>query len=239
MTDQGVADIQTKQRKKYKRRRASGEGSVRLKNGAWHLEFKDAEGNRKSCKLADKDNVHFSVTCPAIRDLADKKLKELTAVPVNGNGAKPDIRVVDFWENVYLPWAQEINPKAGEPNLRASTVTGYAGIWSLHLSEHFGSTLLSAYETPTGTAFLNSLAKTQGRNTINHVRSLMSGVFSHAVALGYIKNNPIAGARVLGKTARPAKTGHYSLKEALLILAALADYVECQLVMALSFFWGL
>lgn len=230
----------SKVRAKYKRRRQRGEGSVRLKNGAWHLEYKDAEGNRKSCKLADKDNVHFSVTCPAIRELAGKKLKELIAVPVpvTGGAPKPDMAVVTFWETIYLPWAKEINPKAGEPNLRASTVAGYAGIWSLHLSEHFGTALLSAYETCTATAFLNCLAKDQGRNTINHIRSLMSGVFSHAVALGYIKSNPIAGARVLGKTARPAKTGHYSLKEALNILAALTD-CECQLVMSLSFFWGL
>src|ERR1017187_1652927 len=133
MTSQGAADIQTKQRKKYKRRRASGEGSVRLKNGAWHLEYKDAEGNRKSAKLCDKDDLHFSVTCPAVRNLADKKLKELAA-PVNGNGvAKPDMSVVTFWENVYLPWAAETNPGVDEPNLRPSTLAGYKQIWSLHL----------------------------------------------------------------------------------------------------------
>jgi integrase len=245
MTDQGVADIQTKQRKKYKRRRASGEGSVRLKNGAWHLEYKDAEGNRKSAKIADKDNTHFSATCPAVRELASQKLKELTtpATPVNGNStrhlARPDMLVSEFWETVYLDWAKQINPKAGEPNLRASTVAGYAGIWSLHLSEHFGIRTLREYGTPTATEFLTELAKTQGRNTIHHVRSLMSGIFSHALAKGYVHQNPITNAGVLGKTARPAKTGHYSLKEALSILAALADYCECQLVMSLSFFWGL
>ncbi len=240
-TDSIGTDTQiSKSRAKYKRRRQRGEGSVRLKNGAWHLEYKDAAGNRKSCKLADKDNVHFSVTCPAIRDLADKKLKELIAEPVNGNGApKPDMGVVTFWENVYLPWAKEINPKAGEPNLRASTVAGYAGIWSLHLKDHFANTTVRSYETAAATGFLTSLAKEQGRNTINHIRSLMSGIFSHALALGYVDKNPITGAGVLGKTARPAKTGHYSLKEALHILSALADYVECQLVMSLSFFWGL
>jgi integrase len=67
----------------------------------------------------------------------------------------------------------------------------------------------------------------------------MSGIFKHALSQGYTKTNPIRDASVLGKTARPAKTGHYSLREALSILAALADYVECQLVMSLSFFWGL
>jgi integrase len=239
MTDQDAADIQTKQRRKYKRRRASGEGSVRLKNGAWHLEYKDAEGGRKSVKLADKDNTHFSSTCPAVRELAAKKIKELAAPSTADGTSKPDIRIVDFWESVYLPWAQEINPKAGEPNLRPSTVAGYTGIWSLHLQDHFADTLLREYFTATATEFLTALAKTQGRNTIHHVRSLMSGIFAHALAKGYVQQNPIKDAGVLGKTARPAKTGHYSLKEALSILASLADYVECQLVMSLSFFWGL
>ena len=244
MTDQAAVtdskDIQPKSRKKYKRnRRPRGEGSVRLKNGSWHLEYKDAEGNRKSVKLCDKDNLHFSATCPAVRELADKKLKELAPVK-NGNGApKPDMRIVDFWENVYLPWAKEINPKVGEPNLRPSTVAGYEQVWSLHLREHFADIQLREYETPTATEFLTGLAKTQGRNTIAHIRSLMSGIFKHALSQGYTKTNPIRDASVLGKTARPAKTGHYSLREALSILAALADYVECQLVMSLSFFWGL
>jgi integrase len=246
MADQTVTDskdIQPKSRKKYKRnRRPRGEGSVRLKNGSWHLEYKDTEGNRKSAKLCDKDDLHHSATCPAVRELASQKLKELTAAPINGNGngtPKPDMLVRTFWENVYLPWAKEVNPKVGEPNLRPSTVAGYEQVWSLHLATHFADVQLRAYETPTATEFLTGLAKTQGRNTIAHIRSLMSGIFKHALSQGYTKTNPIRDASVLGKTARPAKTGHYSLREALSILAALADYVECQLVMSLSFFWGL
>jgi len=248
-------DIQTEPVRKYKKnRRARGEGSVRLKNGAWHLEFKDSEGNRKSAKIADKDNTYFSSTCPAVRELADKKLKELTVVPVaslngNGNGApKPDMRVVDFWESVYVPWASKTNPGVNEPNLRPSTLTGYKQIWSLHLKDHFAENTLRGYETVTATNFLTSLAEAeqgrnkQGRNTIHHVRSLMSGIFTHAIKAGYLPKgtvNPIKDAGVLGKTARPAKTGHYSLKEALSILAVLSDYIECQLLMALAFFWGL
>jgi integrase len=149
------------------------------------------------------------------------------------------MKVADFWRDIYLPWAKEVNPRVGEPNLRPSTLEGYRQVWSLHLIDHFGGVTLRAYETPTATEFLTSLAKTQGRNTIHHIRSLMSGIFKHALSQGYIKTNPIKDASVLGKTARPAKTGHYSLKESLSILAALSDYVECQLVMALSFFWGL
>jgi integrase len=246
-----------KQRKQYRRRRARGEGSVQYKNGAFHLRPCDVtiEGQKiTSVKLCDKDVTHFSVTCSAVKALAEQKLAELKALAERDsktsqtNGAKPDMRVIDFWTNVYIPFAKEVNPKVGEPNLRPSTVTGYEQVWRQHLLAHFGSCTLRAYETSTATEFLTGLAKTQGRNTIAHVRSLMSGIFSHALALGYVegsisadgkKSHAITGAGVLGKTARPAKTGYYSLKEALSILAALSSHVECQLVMALSFFWGL
>jgi len=243
MTDQTQTDIQTEPVRKYKRnRRARGEGSVRLKNGAWHLEYKDAEGNRKSAKLCDKDDLHFSATCPEVRKLAAEKLEELAPAnhSSNGNGTpKPDMLITDFWETVYLKWAQEINPKVGEPNLRASTLTGYRGVWNLHLRTHFAEYTLRGYDTPTATEFLTELAKTQGRNTIHHIRSLMSGIFRHAVAKAYASANPIKDAGVLGKTLKPAKTGHYSLREALSILAVLSDYPECQLLMSLGFFWGL
>ncbi len=254
MAEQSTKDIQPESKRKYKRRRTRGEGSIQYKNGAFHLRPHGVtiDGQKiTSVKLCDKDDLHFSVTCPAVKALAEEKLAELKAASEqgtrehesksNGNGDKPDMKVCDFWRDVYLPWAREINPKVGEPNLRPSSLEGYRQIWSLHLQEHFGPVLLRDYRTVTATEFLNGLARTQGRNTINHVRSLMSGIFSHALALGYIDEgaHPIKGARVLGKTARPAKTGHYSLKESLSILAALSDHVECQLVMSLSFFWGL
>jgi integrase len=227
-----------KQRKQYRRRRARGEGSVQLKNGAFHLRTV-IDGRAVSAKLCDKDDLHFSVTCQPVRDLAAAKLKELQEAVNTPEPQKGDMRVAEFWRDIYLPWAKEVNPRVGEPNLRPSTFEGYRQVWSLHLIDHFGDVTLRAYETPTATEFLTSLAKTQGRNTIHHVRSLMSGIFKHALSQGYIKTNPIKDASVLGKTARPAKTGHYSLRESLSILAALSDYVECQLVMALSFFWGL
>jgi integrase len=223
-------------RRKYKRRRGRGEGSIQYKNGAFHLRAV-INGRAVSAKLCDKDDLHFSVTCPAVRELAAAKLKELTAG--NTDAKIGDMPIADFWDTVYLPWAKEVNPLVNEPNLRASTLAGYEQIWSQHLREHFVTLTLADYKTPRATEFLTEKAKTQGRNTVAHIRSLMSGIFTRAVKRGYIEDNPISDAGVDGKTARPAKTGHYSLREALSILAALADYVECQLVMAFAFFWGL
>jgi integrase len=86
---------------------------------------------------------------------------------------------------------------------------------------------------------LTELAKTQGRNTLNHIRSLASGIFSLAESTGYINVNPWSGAFSRLKTKAPAKTRHYTLKEVLAILTALDEHPECRLVMALAFFAGL
>ncbi len=255
-TDQ--EDIQPESKRTYKpNRRARGAGAVRLKNGSFHLQYRDQEGKLRSTWLCRKDRTHKTETSQSVRELAEQKIRELAdaeqklAALENNDGAPPDMRVCDFWENVYVPWAKQVKPGVGEPNLRPSTLEGYEQVWSQHLKAHFGEKTLRSYETSTATKFLTDLSQTLGRNTLHHVRSLMSGIFSNAISQGYIKvspdggktwaaaQNPIKDAGVLGKTARPAKTGHYSLKEALLILAALSDCVECQLVMALSFFWGL
>jgi len=197
---------------------------------------RDVRRVQRSEFLCKRDSTHNSAKCKAVKEIRDEFM-----LRVNGarGSVQKDITVAEFWEGVYLPWANDINPKVGEPNLRPSTVAGYGQIWAQHLKEHFGSAELRKYETETATDFLTNLARTQGRNTIHHIRSLMSGIFSHALSKGYVERNPISGAQALCKTARPAKTGHYSLQEALGILAALSDHVECQLIMALAFFWGL
>ena len=159
-----------KRTRKYKRnRRAAGSGSVRLKNRAWHLQYRSEDGRIKSVKLCEKnDTVYFSATCPAVRELADAKLAELR--PNAPDPLKDDIRISDFWENVYLAWAKNTNPKAGEPNLRCSTLTGYQQIWNQHLKPKVGEKTLQEYRTSDATQLLTELAKTQGRNTLNHIR---------------------------------------------------------------------
>jgi integrase len=142
-----------------------------------------------------------------------------------------NLTVVDFWEKTYLPFAEE--------NLRHSTVHGYKQIWAQHLKSHFGQMLLKEYKTPMGSVFLTSLAKTLGRATIQHIRSLASGIFSHAVNLGHVESNPWHDVKVLGKTKAPGETAHYTLEEAENIISALVEHVDCQLIVALAFFLGL
>jgi len=142
-----------------------------------------------------------------------------------------DHTVCEFWDKTYLPFI--------EANLRHSTVHGYKQIWEQHLKGHFGTTLFKDYRTASASLFLTSLAKTLGRHTVQHIRSLASGIFSHAVNVGVIENNPFHDCKILGKTIEPQETEHYTLEEAENIVTALVDHVECQLIVSLSFFVGL
>lgn len=201
----------------------------------YRVKVEGAQAVQKSAFLCDRDAAHPNKTHPSVRLLRDQVMLRVNSAkkPVN------DMTVSEFWEQVYLPWAEAVKPNVGEANLRPSTRKGYRLIWNRVLKEHFGDTRLNEYRTADATKLLTELSYGLGRNSVHHVRSLMSGIFSHAVARGYVTENPITGAGVVGKTASPQKTGHYSLQDALQILAALQGNTQAQLVMALAFFWGL
>lgn len=182
---------------------------------------------QRSYRLCGKDDRHHSRTCKAVKQKAAEHMDTVNAnaAPVN------DQTIAAFWEKTYLPFAEE--------NLRASTVHGYKQMWGQHLSTHFGTAALKDYKTHMGSLFLTSLAKKLGRATIQHIRSLASGIFAHAVNVGVIESNPWHDVKVLGKTKEPGETAHYTLQEAEDIISALVEHVDCQLIVALAFFLGL
>jgi integrase len=182
---------------------------------------------QRSERLCTKDDKYHSRTCKPVKQLAADHMKTVNTnvAPIN------DQTVAAFWAQTYLPFAKE--------NLRVSTVYGYEQIWRQHLAPHFGTMALKDYKTHMGSLFLTSLAKKLGRATIQHIRSLASGIFAHAVNVGVIESNPWHDVKVLGKTKEPGETEHYTLEEAEDIISALVEHVDCQLIVALAFFLGL
>jgi len=192
-------------------------------------EIVDGKATRaqRSSRLCEKDDKYHSRTCKAVKQKSAEHMETVNSqtAPVN------DQTIAAFWEQTYLPFASE--------NLRHSTLHGYKQIWAQHLSGHFGMTALRDYKTHHGSLFLTSLAKKLGRHTIQHIRSLASGVFSHAVNVGVIESNPWHDCKILGKTIAPEETEHYTLEEAEDIISALVEHVDCQLIVAFAFFLGL
>ena len=182
---------------------------------------------QKSHLLCHKDNKHHSATCKAVKLLRDEFMRKVNVSQAN----EQDMRIVDFWEQRYMPFVQT--------NMKPSTVRGYLQIWTQHLQRHFGDMTLQSFRTHFGSQFLLGLTKTQGRRTLNHIRSLASGIFTHAINEGRLESNPWHDVRILGKVKPPKGTAHYTLEEAENIISALVDHVDAQLAVALSFFLGL
>ena len=150
-----------------------------------------------------------------------------------------DMPIVEFWEQHYLPYCEEIVKLTGKQRKRSSTIRGYKQIWNQHFKAHFGKLTLRQYEPRLGTRFLSKLTSTQGRNTLKHIRALGSSIFSRAVTEERIKMNPWHDVTMPDDAIEPEQTAHYTLEEAEDMISALVDHVDCQLALALSCFLGL
>jgi len=195
-----------------KRPRKRQTGSVWLRGSSFFLRFYDEHGKRKTEFLCEKDEKHYSATCPAVKDLAADKIEK-----VNRTNARPgEARTVgEFWESEYKPWA--------EANLRPSTVDVYESIWNSQLDAELGERRLDGYSPADATKFLTALAPKMTRSSLSHVRALMSGIFGMATALGRCPSNPIRDAKVLAKSKASAPTGAYTVEEVKAAIKALEN----------------
>jgi integrase len=183
-----------------------------------------------SHRLHAKDDVYYGKSSTALRALMAGRMAKVNAGILEEG--PPPLTISEFWEKTYFPWV--------ELNKKNSTRLSYSQIWAQHLKAHFDGHMLTTYRTSDASKLLTSLAEAGlGRNTVSHVRSLMSGLLSHAVNLGMIERNPIAEAKSLSKMKPPGKTESYSLREVEDLISALAAYTDCQLLVALCGFLGL
>lgn len=207
-----------------RRPRKHQSGSVWLRGQSFFLRFYDEQGKRKTEFLCEKDEAHFSATCPKVKDLAARRIEK-----VNRSNSTPseDQTVGGFWESSYLPWAKA--------NLRGSTLDSYTHIWNQRLDGELGERPLDQYGPADATKFLTSLAaEGLGRNTVSHIRALMSGIFGMAAALGKTPANPIRDAKVLARAKAPGNTPHYTIEQVRAALKSLEGDAEASLVFALA-----
>ena len=96
------------------------------------------------------------------------------------SGTIPADRIVtisDFVERVYLPWV--------EMHKRPSTVKGYRDIWEDHLKPLCGQVWLKDTRTYHVQGWLNQIAAAKlSRNTLKHIKSVVSGNFHPGEAAG-------------------------------------------------------
>jgi integrase len=209
-------------------------GVVYEASGAFYIRhFEDSNGKRKrvSHRLCFKDDAHTSETCKAVKDLAAEHMRQVNFAAESRDNPR-DMLITDYWTNVYLPFVTT--------HLKPSTVTGYSQIWSQFLEDHFSGRTLREYETHHGSKFLTGLvAKSYGRRTIAHVRSLASGIFTSAINDGLLKLNPWSEVKTKVKPKAPGETPSYSLPELEEIMTLLKARLDGQLVVCLAGMMGL
>ena len=189
----------------------------------------DAVKQRVSHKLCDRDAEHNSTTCDAV--LA-KRDEHMVAFRRPKPQATTETLITDYWEQVYLPTVT-----AG---LKPSTVAGYQQIWKQFLKEHFTRRTFRTYEPVHGNHVLNALvAQKYGRSTIAHIRSLASGIFTHAINDGLLTENPWRNVKTKIKPPKPKDGADYTLTELMDIVNNKLTRVDAQLIVCLAGLMGL
>jgi integrase len=198
--------------------------------GVWYVRYYTGPKTSRRMvrhKLADKSDKFHSASCLPIRQLAQRHMAAVNE-SITPETLSPKIK--DFFEEQYMPWVQKAK--------KHSTQMSYRQIWDQFLEKHFQETRLDEYETLTATTFLTRLAEKYNRNTIAHVRSSMSGIFTFAGRRGLIKVNPIHFAEPEVDPQDVPETSSYSVREVEDMISALKDHPDAQLVIALCGFLG-
>lgn len=184
---------------------------------------------RVSHKLCDRDAEHDSTTNSNVLALRDEHM-------VAARKPKPqptaDPLITDYWEQVYLPTV-----KAG---LKPSTVDGYQEVWANHLEDHFAGRTFKAYQPVDGNKLLNEkVAAKYGRRTLAHIRSLASGIFTHAINDGLLTENPWRNVKTKIKPPKPKECADYTLTELMDIVNNRLTRIDAQLIVCLAGLMGL
>jgi hypothetical protein len=160
------------------------------------------------------------VTTRGKRPPADIKTEAERHMATINSGTIPVDRIVtisDFVERVYLPWV--------ELHKRPSTVKGYRDHWEDHLKLLCGPVWLKDARTFHVQGWLNEIAAAKlSRNTLKHIKSTISGIFTLAKQQDYFQaENPARDTKIDPRAAEPQETYAYSLEELQSIISLLPE----------------
>jgi integrase len=213
-------------------------GYVFRKGNNWFLRYRDTfmengmAVRRQVCKLlAPVAPEHARLRKPpeSILALAEERLR-----PLNAGNVRPqhNVTLAEFVDGVYF-----VN-KARE--LRASTIAGYKGRWEPQLAPRCGHMQLREFGTPDAQKLLADIGRDNPempQGTLDHFRSLLSGIFRHAIQQGFLTGaNPIREASA-PRAPEGNETYAYSLAEELAMLKLLPD--PARTIVAVAAFVGL
>lgn len=175
-----------------------------------------------------------SVTTRGKRPPADIEREAERHMAIVNGGAIPAERIVtisDFVDRVYLPWIDQ--------HKRPSTAKGYRDIWEDHLKPLSGQVWLKDTRTYHVQGWLNQIGSGKlSRNTLKHVKSVVSAIFTLAKQQDYFQGeNPARDTAINPGAAEPQETYAYFLEEIHNILSLLPE--PAATAFAIAAFMGL
>lgn len=202
-------------------------GSIAKKHSAWY--WRRYTGETRVSKTGKVERVQ---AWERVAEVSDKYRSKGDVIPlINARLAEgmpasvDDQSIADFVDSEYLPWAKR--------NTRPATYNGYEKLWNGRVKKHVGKMNLSEYRPHHASRFLGELAPNMTTASLQHVRALLSGIFSHAVADGRVDVNPIRDASCRENPKPSRKVEHYTAAEMRGILTVLTG--QARAVMALAF----
>jgi integrase len=150
-------------------------------------------------------------------DIKNEADRHMATVNSGGVPAERIVTMGDFVEQVYLPWTVQ--------HKRPSTAKGYRDIWEDHLKPLSALIWLKDARTYHVQRWLNQIgAGNLSRNTLKHIKSVISGIFTLAKQQDYFQGeNPARDSATNPKAAEPQETYAYTLEEIHMILALLQE----------------
>jgi integrase len=191
---------------------------------------------QKFVKLAEFDDRYR--TKADVRPLLAERLRPLNE---GRTDARSTLTLAMFVGDFYLPYGRE--------SFKPSTIHGYTKLWRDALCPRVGEIRLRDFKTVDAANLLTTLAgKGWGRRSLQHAKSLLSGIFTYAKNLGVLDGiNPVQGTIIPRKAAAPGETHATTPEEVLTILDVLSKAkdipeqkrIQAQAAIALVFFTGL
>lgn len=208
---------------KQQRRRKQA-GTITQFSGRWYLrywekrvEHGELKRKRMSHLLGPAEGRERKNPPEELQRAAERFMSNL-----NNSAIQPEhvTTLADFVETVYLPWVTQFK--------RPATAKSYYDLWEDHLKAATSRYRKSLKDVRTCDAqgWLNQIArgKTLSRNTLKHIKSALSGIFTLAKQQGYFDGaNPMQGTAISPTASEPEETHALSFDEVQTILSVLPE----------------
>jgi integrase len=186
----------------------------------WYVRYwerRTVEGNIERKRVTHQLGPVTTRGKRAPADIVTEAEQHMAAVNSGTIPAERIATIGDFVERVYLPWIEQ--------HKRPSTLKGYKDIWGDHLQALCGQLWLKDTRTYHVQGWLNEVGKSGlGRNTLRHIKSVISAIFTLAKQLDYFQGeNPARDTAISPSAPEPQETYAYTLGEVQSILSLLPE----------------